>query len=504
MPLLKPPRGTQLNRTHPLTRNLNVCWLFNEGAGAKVFDLSGNGWTGTLQGAPSWVAGRFGSVLHYDGDNDSVETSSPVISSAPISVSLWFKVDELPSTRAEDGTLIIQRTIGSPYQSFRTLINDADNRILMLIYDSTGVNTISISSEPAIQAGIWYHVVFILDSNYNAYMYVNGVQQTGTGNLGSFYNANDVLRLGSRTGTADDFKGQIDLVTIFNRALLASEITLLYCEPFCMFDRPKSPEWIFATPTALSLAGSISAQSAASATLESLLSSPEMERDWLRGALFNGMTPNAFKLGTTLSLGWFWLRTFGCSALCRGPSMEQIDFANILTVAQQDAEIVSPATYVPHDSSSMYFYVVRRFNCCGYQERTLAVAIKVSTNKDGELLEPQPNKVFALRAKQAGSNRILLSWFYCPLEQESPPVCFNVYYDNRTGQIDYQVPLASISYRGRKFYRYHTYTLAAGRYLFAVSVEDANGMESSSSAQLTVQVNAASPDPIEILCADCL
>lgn len=503
MPLLKPLRGTQLNRTHPFARNLGMCWLFNEGAGAQVFDLSGNGRTGTLQGAPSWAAGRFGYELCYDGDNDRVETSSPVITSAAVSVSLWFRADELPSTRAEDGTLLIQRTVGSPYQSFRSLINNADDKILLLIYNSSGVNTVSISSDSAVQIGIWYHVVFVLDSNYDACMYVNGVQQAGTDNSGSLYNANDVLRLGSRTGTADDFKGGIDLVTIFNRSLSASEITLLYREPFCMFDRPKSLECAFACPTVVSLAGSINAQSTASGTLGSLPNSAEMERDWLREALFNGATSNAFKLGTTLSLGWFWLRTAGCSALYRGLDMDRIDFADILGVASQDADVISPAAYVPHNGST-YFYVVRRFNRCGYQERTLAAAAKVSIGVDGGLLEPQPNEVFDLRAEQAGGNKILLNWFYCPLDQKSPPARFNIYYDSRTGQIDYEAPLASISYRGRRFYGYHSDTLEPGRYLFAVRVEDAKGVENSPSAQLAVQVNAASPIQIEILSAGCL
>ena len=211
MPLLKPLRGAQLNRTHPLARSLGLCWPFNEGAGNKVLDLSGNGWMGTLQGDPAWGTGLFGSALYYDGGDDCVQTSTPVITSAPVSVSLWFKADELPSVRAEKGTLLVQRSIGSPYQSFRTLINDADDKILLLIYNSSGVNTVNISSDSAIQAGIWYHVVFILASDYDACIYVNGVQQASTGNSGSFYNANDVLRLGSRTGTADDFKGKIDL-----------------------------------------------------------------------------------------------------------------------------------------------------------------------------------------------------------------------------------------------------------------------------------------------------
>jgi hypothetical protein len=294
----------------------------------------------------------------------------------------------------------------------------------------------------------------------------------------------------------------IDLVTIFNRVLSASEITLLCREPFCMLENPKRPEWILAHPTAISLAGSTSAQSTVSASLQSLLTSPETERDWLRGALFYGLTSNAFKLGTTLSLGWFWQQTAGCSALYRGPAMERIDFTEILTVASPDADIISPADYVPHDCNLTYFYVVRRFNGHGYPERTLAAAAKVSIDAHGDLQNPQPNNVFASRVERASSNRALLSWFYCPLEQKVEPLRFNVYYDNLTGQIDYETPLASISYRGRMFYRYHSDTLVAGRYLFTVKAEDADGTESGSSARLSVQVNAAGPDPIEILSAD--
>jgi hypothetical protein len=346
---------------------------------------------------------------------------------------------------------------------------------------------------------VWYHAAFILDSNYNARMYVNGVQQVSTGNSGSLYNANDVLRLGSRTGTVDNFKGMIDLVTIFDRVLSASEITLLCREPFCMFENPKRPEWILAHPTAISLAGSTSAQSAVAASLRSLLTSPETERDWLKGALFDGLTSNAFKLGTTLSLGWFWQRTAGCSALYRGPAMERIDFTDMLTVASPAADIISPADYVPHDCDSTYFYVVRQFNSCGYREQTLAAVVKVSVNADGELLELEPNSVFASRVEQAGGNRILLSWSYCPLEQKSQPVRFNVYCDNQTGQINYETPLASIDYQGRMFYKYHSDALVTGKYLFAIRVEDANDIESSSCPQLSVQLSTARPDSIEVL-----
>jgi len=108
---------------------------------------------------------------------------------------------------------------------------------------------------------------------------------------------------------------------------------------------------------------------------------------------------------------------------------------------------------------------------------------KVSINAAGELAKPQPNKVFSLRAKQVGDNKVRLIWFYCPLEQKSKPACFNVYYDGRTGQINYENPLAMIGYKGRKFYSYQSDTLEAGEYLFAVIAEDACGEENNSLAK---------------------
>lgn len=499
MPLLKPPRGTQLNRTHPLARSLGLCWLFNEGAGAKVFDLTGNGRMGALQGVPSWGEGRFGSALYYDGDDDSVETSSPVITSAPVSLSLWFEADELPSVRAQYGTLLVQRTMGIPYQSFRTLINDVDDRILLLIYNSSGVNTVSIGSDSAVQTDLWYHVVFILDSDCHASMYVNGLQQTATGYAGSIYNANGVLRLGSRTGTADDFRGKIDNVMIFDRVLSASEITLLRREPFCMFRDRIRLGAILTSSTEISLTGSTGVQSSVSGTLKSRRDSSEMPESWQRETLFNGMTSVAFKLGTTLSLGWFWFRVTGCSVLYRGPNLEQVDFDDLLAVVERYARQVSPPGYIPHNSGSAYTYVVRRFNGYGYQEETLAASAKISLDSDGKLEEPKPNKIFILKAEQVEGGRARLVWFYCPLDQESKPVHFKVYYDGGAGRIDFDDELATIPYEGLKFYHYKSAPLESARYAFTVRAEDADGIEDGSSARLNIELNAAKPNSIDVL-----
>jgi len=224
-----------------------------------------------------------------------------------------------------------------------------------------------------------------------------------------------------------------------------------------------------------------------------------METMWLKEVLFAGAGADAFKLGTVLTLGWFWLRVAGCSVLYRGSSMERIEFANILVVAEASACLMSPPGYVQHESGSTYFYVIRRANSCGQQEHTLSAAVKVSIDADGNLASPQPNSIFGARAQRVAGSKILLVWYYCSVEQKSKPACFNVYYDSGTGHIDYENPVASIRYVGRRFYGYQSGTLDADRYLFAIRAEDANGTENRSLASIGMELDTTSPEGVDIL-----
>jgi hypothetical protein len=226
-----------------------------------------------------------------------------------------------------------------------------------------------------------------------------------------------------------------------------------------------------------------------------------METIWLRDALFGGMTADAFKLGTVLTSGWFWCRVNGCSVLYRGESMEQVDFDNILAVDEKQAEVVSPPDYIQHNSNTTYFYVIRRVNNCGLQESSLDGAVKVSIDDGGDLAAAQPNDIFGIKVERKDSNKVRLTWYYCPIGQQSSPGCFKIYYDGGTGQIDYQNPIATLCYCDRRFYSYQSDTLSAGRYLFAIRVEDAIGTANKSFARVEVQIHAPNVDAISILSA---
>ncbi len=512
--LFKPTRGLRLNKSHPLARGLVGCWLCNEGTGGTVFDLSRNGNIGTLQDNTSWTAGKFGMGLTFDDSGDYVNCAANEtldVRTTPFTLVTWLKYNS--------GSPTTHTIYEGLYTKPNWLIADASNttRLTLRKADDSGVDYY-FGTSGIFAANTWWNLAVTYDKQ-NVKHYVNGVFDTGsprTGIMGG--TAPTSYRIGGRP--PDGFNGVIDNFMVFNRALTAQEIALLYREPFCIFDRRIRPELIggqivnlAGTSAALSslsatakatrkVSGTVAGISDVEALLNSIRDRLETERSWLRETLFNGMTANAFKLGTTLSLGWFWVRIAGCSVLYRGSSMGEIDFVNILAVAESEACKISPPSYISHNSNSTYFYVIRRLNNSGYQEHTLTAAVKVSIDSNGNLAEPQPNKVFDSAAELVDGNKIQLVWFYCPLAQKSQPVCFNVYYDDRTGQINYQNPLATIGYKGRKFYSHQTSALEAGKYLFAIRPEDASDIESSSLARLRIQLDTTSLDASNILRAE--
>lgn len=198
---------------------------------------------------------------------------------------------------------------------------------------------------------------------------------------------------------------------------------------------------------------------------------------WLGDALFYGATARAFKLGTALTGGWFWMRDAGCTAVYRGPSIAHVDFDDILCVAGHDGEEIALPTHLAHEPNASYCYVVRRFNACGHAELTSAPAVVVSLSADGRLAKPMPNAVLDLKLEPVADRRIQLVWSYCPLDQRAEPEVFRIYTDHGTGQLDWESPVATVVYEGRRFYRYQTGTIPNGLYQFAVVAERADQIE---------------------------
>jgi len=215
-----------------------------------------------------------------------------------------------------------------------------------------------------------------------------------------------------------------------------------------------------------------------------------METKFLKDTLLGGMTANAFKLGTVLSVGWFWMRVEGCCVLYLGDSIDRIDFTHVLAAGEADASEISPPSHIPHEPCSTYFYVLRRINGLGEEEQSLRALVRLRIGSDGELSEPRPNGIYALRATRVAGQKVELTWYYSPLGQESEPVCFRVYRGTGACEVDYDNPVGTVGYASMKYYSFTSGVLEAGDYVYVVKAEDAGGMQAVSQRPVQVQVEA--------------
>ena len=451
----------------------------NEGGGGQVRDLSGYGNACTLNGETSWCVGRFGSALDLGGSGDYVgldaSLSLDTVADDPRTISAWIYPHTLP---------------GYPYcyiiSQGKSGAFDFHVRLSSGYLQAGNTDGASTCFPTALTLNQWQHVVVVFNSA-GAIGYVNGRAGTLVNRKTKSSLSGNWLEIGRLMTGAGYFDGLIDHVMIYDRALSAQEVQRLYRDPFCMFARRSRP--------ALAPKPKKTVKWWAGGVLET-------ERCWLREALFNATTANGLKLGITLSGGWFWMRRSGCAALFEGCSMREVDFANLVEVTDADAGSISPPDYLLPENGTDHFYVLRRFNSCGYDERTLRAAVMMSLDQAGELCNCRPNGVIDARIEQADGNAARILWGYCPLGQQSPPAHFNIYYDGRTGQIDYANPLATVKCRGRGSYGYQSHELEPGRYLFAVCAEDEQGVESNSSAILKIEINDEDPTAIGIWCAE--
>ena len=77
-------------------------------------------------------------------------------------------------------------------------------------------------------------------------------------------------------------------------------------------------------------------------------------------------------------------------------------------------------------------------------------------------------------------------------------MCFNVYSDNRSGQIDYEQAVATVQYRGPVHYTCDT-VVESGSYSFVICAEDAVGRESWPSCRVRIEIQNVSLPSVQVL-----
>ncbi len=198
-----------------------LCLPLNEGSGTTVHDISGYGNNGTISGA-TWVNGRYGKALSFDGVDDYVEVPhSASLEPTDVTVEMWINPVSWTHTSMAVA-LVTKRT-------------DTTNGFFIFWYADTGTinwdwggNSYRWNTGYSPPLNTWTHLTFTRDSAGRK-LYVNGVLRASTSNAGASVATGSVLRIGADSMAARYwFKGTIDAVRIYNRALSEEEIKAIY------------------------------------------------------------------------------------------------------------------------------------------------------------------------------------------------------------------------------------------------------------------------------------
>ena len=221
-------------RKEPNNLGLVGYWSFEDATGTTATDFSGQGNTGTLTGSggannlPQWTTGRIGTGLNFDGTDDYVSTPLQNVGYSAGTVSWWMS----PNSTYNDG---VEQGMWGHITSFNTLPSfDAqkytDNN-LYIGFDATSDDdrVVVAASATNFIKNVWQYYTFTWVSGGDSVLYRNGVE---IGRKVGGTTPHDIavnFEIG-RQNLVGYFNGSMDDFRMYNRALSAPEITILYSQ----------------------------------------------------------------------------------------------------------------------------------------------------------------------------------------------------------------------------------------------------------------------------------
>ena len=230
-------------------------WRLGEDKGADAADGSGNGRTGTYQGAVALqekgaIAGDANTAVKLDGKKSYVEIPDHEAFSQPTSgkgltVEVWVRPDVLEFDGETDDPYVMWLGKGEAKKHewalrfYSNKSKDRPNRISAYIFNPEGGLGAGAYFEDKLKAGEWMHVVACFDpgdadtKGAGVSIYKNGALKLGPPKPGVLYNnpqwkikparGDAPLRLGTRD-LKSFLTGALDEVAIYPRVLTAKEV----------------------------------------------------------------------------------------------------------------------------------------------------------------------------------------------------------------------------------------------------------------------------------------
>jgi hypothetical protein len=207
-------------------------WQFSENSGNLALDSSGNGKRGILFDA-HWVPGYAGSGIGMETHNEYVGLDNDIYDSYSAgTIAGWINLSD-PSGQ----TIFCSGSNVNANYYFRFYVS-ATSGLHYLRAGTRNPDNNWVRSTSTLNVNTWYHVAVTSDGS-RWRLYINGVEDAAVpfsgGNTGGWFSSVDnganAYSIGTTRITSKNslgFKGSIDDLQVYNRALSAAEIEQIY------------------------------------------------------------------------------------------------------------------------------------------------------------------------------------------------------------------------------------------------------------------------------------
>jgi Concanavalin A-like lectin/glucanases superfamily/Galactose oxidase-like, Early set domain/Bacterial Ig domain/Carboxypeptidase regulatory-like domain/Kelch motif len=205
-----------VSNTSQTPGGLVAAYGFNQGSGVQVTDASGQGNIGTISSATWTAAGKFGSALSFNGTSAwvTVADSASLDLTSGLTIEAWVN----PTSGSAWRTVVLKENTGALAYALYSANNASRPATFVHTSADFGVNGVA-----AVPLNAWTHLSVTYDGA-TLRLFVNGVQASSRAVTGLTVATTGALRIGGNSVWGEYFKGLIDEVRIYNRALTAAEI----------------------------------------------------------------------------------------------------------------------------------------------------------------------------------------------------------------------------------------------------------------------------------------
>ncbi len=197
-------------------------WKMEEGSGTQLKDSSGWGNNAVTSGSPAWVPVLNGFALNLDGSTHAVVSDQANLNATTaLSLAAWVKPNLLATQ-----DLISRAIFGTTDGYALSLLSNGKAAVHFNQASFADIYRVTSTTSYPTSGNTWMHVAATYDGS-TMRLYINGVEENWTPGPAAITASALSLGIAGQSNGSRRFRGDMDDVRVYNRALTPTEVAAL-------------------------------------------------------------------------------------------------------------------------------------------------------------------------------------------------------------------------------------------------------------------------------------